>query len=213
MSVRQIVAEGLRHSRQMTADDKRARVADTLEAVQMPLAAYGGRYPHELSGGQRQRVCIARAVVTRPRFVVADEPVSALDLTVQKEILNLLKDLQDRMGFSALFISHDIGVVEEIADRIVVMYRGRVVEAGTKVSFFARPTHPYTRHLLSAVPELVKDEAGTRTVRDRSAPPVDAPDGYAFASPDTARGDVVYHAVKPGHHVALVAGADHRELR
>ena len=211
MTVHQIVAEGLRHSRSLSADAKRARVADTLDAAQIPLAAYGERYPHELSGGQRQRVCIARAVVTRPRFVVADEPVSALDLTVQKEILTLLKRLQDQLGFSALFISHDIGVVEEIADRIVVMYRGRIVEAGMKTSFFARPTHPYTRHLLSAVPELVKDEAGIRTVRDRFAPPVDAPAGFAFATPQTARRDVVYHPVRPEHHVALVAGTGHRE--
>ena len=210
MTVRKIVAEGLRHSRSLSREAKQARVVETLDAVQMPLAAYGKRFPHELSGGQRQRVCIARAVVTRPRFVVADEPVSALDLTVQKEILTLLKRLQDQMGFSALFIAHDIGVVEEIADRVVVMYRGRVVEDGPKAVFFARPTHPYTRHLLSAVPELVRGKDGLLTVRDRPAPPVSVPAGFAFATPETARREILYHPVQPEHHVALVAGSGPR---
>ncbi len=151
--VASIVAAGLRH-RGMDRATKSDRVAELLSAVRLPVERYGGRLPHQLSGGQRQRVCIARALVTHPRFVVADEPVSALDLTVQKEVLALIADLQVRFGFCALFVSHDMAVIEQIAERVVIMKDGKIVETGSRADIFAHPKADYTRRLLSAVPRI-----------------------------------------------------------
>jgi peptide/nickel transport system ATP-binding protein len=117
-------------------------------------ADYANRFPHQLSGGQRQRAAIARAIVRRPRFVIADEAVSALDVTVRAQILDLFTELQNRHGFSCLFISHDLGVVEQVADRVIVMDKGRIVEEGDRSTVFDAPQHPFTRKLLSAVPAL-----------------------------------------------------------
>ncbi len=153
MSVARIVSAGLRRFGPKGSEGER-RLREILDGVQLPLDTYGARLPHELSGGQRQRVCIARALVTHPRFVVADEPVSALDLTVQKEVLTLLSDLRSRLGFSCLFVSHDMGVIEALADRALVMKDGRVVERGDCADLFAAPGHPYTRRLLDAVPPV-----------------------------------------------------------
>ncbi|MDF2704989.1 ATP-binding cassette domain-containing protein [Nonomuraea muscovyensis] len=125
-------------------------VADALEQVGLE-PGFAGRYPHELSGGQRQRVSIARALVTRPDFVVFDEAVSALDVSVQAQILNLLRDLQAEFGFSALFISHDLGAVRYVADRIAVMRGGEVVETADAATFYAAPEHPYSRQLLESL--------------------------------------------------------------
>lgn len=205
MTIDALVGEGLRLDRALSRAERRERVSAMLEAVQMPSAVFGGRYPHELSGGQRQRVAIARALVSKPRFVVADEPVSALDLTVQKEILALLADLQRAMGFAALFISHDMAVVEEIADRVVVMLHGRIVEAAAKAAFFSTPHHPYSRRLLHAVPELAFGEDGRRIVRDRRYSQTEPPSGHAFAEPAHERADHVYISVAKGHEVACVA--------
>ena len=108
------------------------------------------RLPHQISGGQRQRVAIARAIARRPAFVVADEPVSALDMTVQKQILKLIRDLQDRYGFACLFVSHDLGAVEQVADRVAVMQNGKIVEVGSRDDIFDRPQHDYTKRLLNA---------------------------------------------------------------
>ena len=153
MTVARIVSAGLRRFGPKGSDGER-RLREILDAVQLPLDTYGARLPHELSGGQRQRVCIARALVTHPRFVVADEPVSALDLTVQKEVLALLSDLRGRLGFSCLFVSHDMGVIEALADRALVMKDGNVVERADCADLFAAPRHPYTRRLLDAVPRV-----------------------------------------------------------
>jgi len=151
MRVGAIVAEALRGfglARPVLA----ARVAEALAEVS--LDGLGERFPHELSGGQRQRVAIARALVRRPAFVVADEPVSALDMTIQKQVLQLLRDLQSRHGFACLFVSHDLAAVEEIADRVAVMNEGRIVEQGPRDRIYDAPEHPYTRALLAASPRL-----------------------------------------------------------
>lgn len=149
----QIVGEGLGLIPDLGREAKRKRISEMLVAVGID-PDWTGRFPHELSGGQRQRIGIARAIVTHPRLIVADEAVSALDLTVQAQILKLFKDLQNQFGFSYLFITHDLGVVEQIADRVMVMYRGRVVEIGSRNDIFDRPAHPYTCSLLNAVAEL-----------------------------------------------------------
>ncbi|AMJ62825.1 ABC transporter ATP-binding protein [Bosea sp. PAMC 26642] len=153
MTIGRLVAEPLRLVPGMAARDKTARVAEVLTEVGL-AEGFADRYPHELSGGQRQRVAIARAVVRRPSFVIADEPVSALDVTVRAQVLELFAELQRKHGFSCLFISHDLGVVEQVADRVIVMNEGRIVEEGTRDQIFDNPQHAYTRKLLSAVPGL-----------------------------------------------------------
>lgn len=148
-----IVAEGmpgLGRSRK----ERKARIAELLDLVQLPADA-ARRFPHEFSGGQRQRLSIARALAVDPIFVVADEPVSALDVSMQSQILNLMCDLQDRLGLTYLFISHDMSVIRHMADRVAVMYLGRIVEIGPASEVFTNPIHPYTQALLSAVPSLI----------------------------------------------------------
>ena len=127
------------------------------------LAGFGPRWPHELSGGQRQRIAIARAIVRHPSFVVADEPVSALDMTIQAQVLRLFERLQVQYGFACLFISHDLAAVEQVADRVVVMQSGRIVEQGTRNDIFDRPQHDYTKALLAAAPVL--DFSGPENLR------------------------------------------------
>lgn len=144
-----IIEEPLKLRRDMDKTQRRRRVAEVFGEVGLP-EQLGGRFPHELSGGQRQRVAIARAIVGRPAFVVADEPVSALDMTVQKQILLLIRELQRRYGFACLFVSHDLGAVEQVADRVAVMQDGKIVEQGDRDDVFDRPQHPYTRELLNA---------------------------------------------------------------
>lgn len=153
MTIGQLVREPLRLVKGMTRAGRHARVDEVLAEVGLG-DGFADRYPHELSGGQRQRVAIARAVVRRPSFVIADEPVSALDVTVRAQVLALFADLQKKHGFSCLFISHDLGVVEQVADRVVVMNEGRIVEQGPRDAIFDAPAHDYTRKLLSAVPGL-----------------------------------------------------------
>ena len=152
MRVRDIVAQPLRHHPELSRAERRKRTEATLAEV--GLEAFADRYPHQMSGGQRQRVAIARAVVARPRFVVADEPVSALDVTIQAQVLQLFARLQADYGFACLFISHDLGVVEQIADRVLVMHGGKIVEQGSRDLIFDRPAHPFTRELLAATPTV-----------------------------------------------------------
>jgi len=150
MRVGEIVAEPLRHVNQLATTERTARVQKILDEV--GLANFTNRWPHELSGGQRQRIAIARAIVRGPLFVVADEPVSALDMTIQAQVLKLLERLQAQYGFACLFISHDLAAVEQVADRVVVMQGGRIVEQGTRDDIFDRPQHDYTKALLAATP-------------------------------------------------------------
>jgi len=150
-TVTQTVAEPLAVLHRASFAEQRERAAEALEAVGL-RAADGAKYPHEFSGGQRQRIAIARALITRPRLIVADEPVSALDVSVQAQVLNLMQDLQDRYGVTYLFISHDLAVVEHVCDEVLVLHEGRIVEQGPPARLFSAPQHPYTQRLLAAVP-------------------------------------------------------------
>ena len=159
MTILALVEEALRLVPNIDRAAKKKRAYETLEEVGLS-SEYALRYPHELSGGQRQRVAIARAIARRPRFLIADEPVSALDVTVRAQVLALFSDLQKRYGFSCLFISHDLGVVEQVADRVVVMQDGRIIEQGDRNTIFDTPKEAYTRRLLSAIPALDLNETG-----------------------------------------------------
>jgi peptide/nickel transport system ATP-binding protein len=152
-TVLQTVAEPLAVLQGASAREQRERAAEVLDAVGLSSADLA-KYPHEFSGGQRQRIAIARALITRPRLIVADEPVSALDVSVQAQVLNLMQDLQDRLGVTYLFISHDLAVVDLVCDEVLVMQQGAVVERGSPDLLFTAPQHPYTQRLLAAVPGL-----------------------------------------------------------
>ena len=177
-----IVGEPLRLHGLASGEAITSRVAELFDQVGLnPDLRH--RYPHELSGGQRQRVGLARALSVRPSLLIADEPVSALDVSVQAAILNLLSDLQADMGFACLFITHDLSIVEYFCDRVIVMYLGRVVETGTREQIFRRPQHPYTQALLSAavVPDPQVQRGRSRVVLEGDLPsPIDPPSGCPF---------------------------------
>ncbi|WP_241067806.1 ABC transporter ATP-binding protein [Achromobacter insuavis] len=164
MRVGQILDEPLRHGDSLTASQRRARVAETLAGVGLN-SSYSDRFPHQLSGGQRQRVAIGRALVRRPKLVIADEPISALDMTIQKQILDLFERLQKQYGFACLFISHDLAAVERIAHRVAVMSQGEIVEISSRDALFDTPRHPYTRKLLAAASPLEKLAHGGYRIR------------------------------------------------
>jgi oligopeptide/dipeptide ABC transporter ATP-binding protein len=155
MTVSQSIGEGVRIAGIRDNSLHRQRIRELLEMVGMPTAS-AGRYPHEFSGGQRQRVGIARALSVSPRLILCDEPISALDVSIQAQIINLLKDLQQELGLSYLFISHDLNVVSYICDHVCVMYGGRIVESAPAADLFDDPRHPYTLKLLAAIPDAVK---------------------------------------------------------
>jgi peptide/nickel transport system ATP-binding protein len=183
-TILQTVSEPLRVLHGATPVEQRERAGEALDAVGL-RAADLGKYPHEFSGGQRQRIAIARALITRPKLIVADEPVSALDVSVQAQVLNLMQDLQDRFGLALLFISHDLAVVDMVCDEVLVLYQGRVVEQGTPDLLFRQAAHPYTRALLQAVPRL---RPGAQRVRRAASAPIVtdarplAAQGCAFAA-------------------------------
>jgi peptide/nickel transport system ATP-binding protein/oligopeptide transport system ATP-binding protein len=154
MTIFSIVGEALEiHFRSMNAAERRDRVAELLKQVGL-LPEMMNRYPHEFSGGQRQRIGIARALAVKPKFIVCDEPVSALDVSVQAQIVNLLQDLQEELGLTYLFIAHDLAVVEHVSDHVLVMYRGKIVESASAEEIYQDPKDDYTKKLLAAVPKF-----------------------------------------------------------
>ena len=180
MSVGDIIGEALTIHNLAKGKAKEARVADLLERVGMN-AGHMRRYPHEFSGGQRQRIGIARALAVDPKFIVADEPVSALDVSIQAQVVNLLQDLKEDLGLTMLFIAHDLGVVEYISDKVIVMYLGRIMEIAPAKELYRNPVHPYTEALLSAVPIPDPTIKRERVILQGDIPsPINPPSGCVF---------------------------------
>ncbi|MBL8690201.1 MAG: dipeptide ABC transporter ATP-binding protein [Rhodospirillaceae bacterium] len=179
-TVEGIISEPLIVHRIGTTAERKARVAELLKLVGM-APDYARRYPHEFSGGQRQRIGIARALALNPKFIVCDEPVSALDVSIQAQVINLMRDLQRELGLTYLFISHNLAVVRHIADRVAVMYLGKIVEMTDKNALYENPRHPYTKALLSAIPMTNPDQRRQRVVLTGDVPsPMSPPKGCRF---------------------------------
>jgi oligopeptide/dipeptide ABC transporter ATP-binding protein len=210
MKVREIVGEPLIVHGTGTKQERRDRVAELLTKVGLD-PDYMNRYPHEFSGGQRQRIGIARALALNPKLIVADEPVSALDVSVQAQVVNLLEDLQGEFNLTYLFISHGLAVVEHISDRVAVMYLGRIVEVARAAELYANPLHPYTRALLSSIPVPDPTRKRERIVLHGDVPtPINPPSGCRFhtrcpeAIPECSKIDPDLREVAPGHTVACI---------
>ena len=210
MTVGSIISEPLDTHRRMTKTQKQERVRELLDAVGMnPL--FANRYPHEFSGGQRQRIGIARALALDPEFIVCDEPIAALDVSIQAQVVNLLEDLQTKLGLTYLFISHDLSMVRHIADRVAVMYLGKIVELAPRDALYATPQHPYSKALLSAVP--VPDPKVERTrkpiiLKGDVPSPLNPPKGCRFstrcpiAEAKCFEVDPSWRELSPGHFAA-----------
>jgi peptide/nickel transport system ATP-binding protein len=208
MMVGHLVSEPIRNYSKKSEKDLKDEVMELLTKVGLPEDAYY-KYPHEFSGGQRQRIGIARALALKPKLIIADEPVSALDVSVQSQVLNLLKELQDEFGLTFLFIAHDLSVVKHMSDRIGVMYLGGLVEVADKASLYSEPLHPYTQALISAIPEPDPRKKKDRIILEGDVPsPINPPSGCTFhprcrhAMPECQQVKPSLKEVKPGHRVA-----------
>ena len=182
MTVGSIVSEPLLEHTKATGLERTERVEELLQAVGLN-PKYMNRYPHEFSGGQRQRIGVARALALNPEFIICDEPIAALDVSIQAQVVNLLEDLQEKFGLTYLFISHDLGMIRHIARRVAVMYLGHIVEIATSRDLYRRPQHPYTQALLSAVPthDPVREQTRERIILTGDVPsPADPPSGCPF---------------------------------
>ncbi len=200
------------HAIAPTPHERRQKVGELLEMVGLP-AASATRFPHEFSGGQRQRISLARALATNPKFIVADEPVSSLDVSIQAQVLSLIKSLQRDLGLAMLFISHDLGAVRYLCDRIAVMYLGRIIELAPAADLFSNPAHPYTRTLIGSVPSLRRRSRPGRgaSPMDSDPPsPLSPPSGCrfrtrcSFALPQCADAPPPLVDVGPGHVAACI---------
>ncbi len=208
MKVKDIIAEGMLSHNMLNGHERYKRVGELLERVGIP-PKYMDRFPHEFSGGQRQRVGIARALALEPKIIMCDEAVSALDVSIRSQIINLLKDLQNEFKLTYLFIAHDLSVIKYISDRVAVMYLGKIVEIADKKSLFDEPLHPYTQALISAVPVPNPDYKKKRIVLQGDVPsPADPPKGCRFHPRCFKAMDICSNVepklveVKPGHFVA-----------
>ncbi|MCY1125961.1 dipeptide ABC transporter ATP-binding protein [Frigidibacter sp. RF13] len=210
MTVADIIGEPLDEHTKLTRDEKLARVYELMDAVGLNRA-FANRYPHAFSGGQRQRIGIARALALNPKFIVCDEPIAALDVSIQAQVVNLLEELQDKFGLTYLFISHDLSMVRHIADRVAVMYLGRIVELAPRDALFDKPLHPYTEALLSAVPEADPETEATRQriiLKGDVPSPSNPPKGCNFCTRCPKVFDLCHRVkpalreIEPGRHVA-----------
>jgi oligopeptide transport system ATP-binding protein len=210
MSVASIIGEPLDEHTSLSGQDKLARIYELLDAVGLNRD-YANRYPHAFSGGQRQRIGIARALALNPKFIVCDEPIAALDVSIQAQVVNLLEDLQDRLGLTYMFISHDLSMVKHIADRVAVMYLGKIIETAPVQRLYDSPLHPYTQALLSAVPE--PDPSAERTkerivLKGDVPSPANPPKGCRFCTrcpqvmPVCREVEPAYQEHAPGHFAA-----------
>lgn len=180
MRIEEIIEEPIKMHTRLSKVERKNRIKELIEKVGLSEEALK-KFPHEFSGGQRQRIGIARALAINPKFIIADEPVSALDVSIQSQVLNLMMDLQDEFHLTYLFISHDLSVIKHISDRVAVMYLGRIVEIGTKESLYKNPLHPYTKALLSSIPVVDFENKREEIMISGELPsPVDPPVGCAF---------------------------------
>ena len=206
----EIVGEAFAIHKLESGAKRRARIVEILESVGLS-SDHMRRYPHEFSGGQRQRIGIARALAVKPQFIVADEPVSALDVSIQAQVVNLLQDLKQQLGLTLLFIAHDLGVVEYLCDRVIVMYLGRIMEIAPARRLYANPTHPYTEALLSGVPIPDPSVKRQRIILEGEIPsPVNPPSGCVFrtrcrlATAECAKVIPPLKELEPGHFCACI---------
>ena len=180
MTVGQIIRQPMDIHNVGTNEERNKRVVELIELVGL-RKGHVNRYPHEFSGGQRQRICIARAIALNPELIICDEPVSALDVSIQAQILNLLKDLQEKLGLTYIFISHDLSVIEHICNRIAVMYLGKIVEIADRDELFRNPQHPYTQALIGAIPRVGQGKKKMKKSLGGEVPsPINPPSGCAF---------------------------------